>query len=291
MEVCRVPQFLGEPGKSSLLYESDLVHTKPTTDILLHGHAYAPLHKPITQVDVTLKVGKMTKALRVIGDRFWESGILDMTLTAPRPFEKMPIIYERAFGGADQKSDHPEKQGWERRNPLGRGFVMEAKHLEGQRAPNIEDPNDLISSWKHRPWPAGFGPIARDWSPRVELAGTYDERWEKERFPLLPEDFKDHYYLCAPKDQQAPAYLRGGEPVELHNLTRQGLLRFNLPRIALGFETRFLSGETVPHRGVLHTVILEPDGPRVLMVWHTTLPCHAKVLKLEKTTIRQKAFL
>src|SRR5262245_60045987 len=54
MEVCRVPQYVGEPGKSSLLYESDLVHNKPTTDIILHGHAYSPKGKPTTQVDVTM---------------------------------------------------------------------------------------------------------------------------------------------------------------------------------------------------------------------------------------------
>ena len=38
-EVCLVPKYLGEPGQSSLIYDSDLIHTKPTTDITLLGHA------------------------------------------------------------------------------------------------------------------------------------------------------------------------------------------------------------------------------------------------------------
>ena len=55
--------------------------------------------------------------------------------------------------------------------------------------------------------------------------------------------------------------------------------------------TRFTSGEVLRHRAKLHTVILEPDVPRVLMVWHTHLPCHPKVLKLRRTTITQKQVL
>jgi hypothetical protein len=49
--------------------------------------------------------------------------------------------------------------------------------------------------------------------------------------------------------------------------------------------------EQVNHRANLHTVILEPDVPRVLMVWHTALPCHPEVTKLKKTRIIQKTLL
>jgi len=38
----------------------------------------------------------------------------------------------------------------------------------------------------------------------------------------------------------------------------------------------------------LHTVILEPDFPRVSLVWHSALPCHFKGHKLERTLIRLK---
>src|SRR5207248_6953568 len=86
-------------------------------------------------------------------------------------------------------------------------------------------------------------------------------------------------------------YLRGGEPVELTNLTPGGRLAFTLPRVAFGFETIFRGGERVRHTGRLHTVVLEPDVPRVVLVWRTELPCHAKVLKLERTVVRQKAVL
>lgn len=283
-----MPKYLGEPGKSSLLYESDLVHMKPTTDVILHGHAYAPEGKRANQVDVTLRVGDVVKTLRIFGDRYWGQGLLDVTLSDPQPFEKMPISYERAFGGEDLKTGNSNVHSWESRNPVGTGYVTEQRNIIGQRAPNIENSKSLIKSWNDRPCPAGFGPIAGHWSPRIELAGTYDEKWKKERFPLFPDDFNDRFYLCAPEDQQLRGYLRGGEPVELYNLTPEGTLRFNLPRVSFAFSTHFSVGEVVERRPIIHSVIIEPDVPRVMMVWHSTLACHPNGLKLQKTVIRQK---
>lgn len=279
-----MPKHRGDPLKSSLLYESDIDYAKATTDILLHGHAYAPRGRHVSEVEVLMKVGPIQKTLRVVGDRVWKPGVLSLTLTEPKPFLKMPIIYERAFGGTDRRSHDPKKHAWERRNPVGTGFAVAPEHLENQPAPNVEDPKAPTLSWKERPRPAGFGPIARHWSPRVEFAGTYDSRWEEERQPLLPGDFDERFFLCAPEDQQSPGYLRGREPVELHNLTPEGLLRFTLPQVALGFRT-LLGDQRIEHRANLHTVILEPDVPHLIMVWQTALPCHGKKLKLNSTTV------
>lgn len=282
--VLRAPEYTGEPGKSSLLYDTDLVLTKKTTDVLLHGHAYAPQGKPVAEIDVGLRAGDVVKRLRVFGDRHlgW-SGI-----ESAQPFVKMPLVYERAFGGIDAKSAHPERD-WEWRNPVGTGFAVKKTHLDGVPLPNIEYSNHLFHSWDDRPPPAGFGPVCSHWQPRVSHAGTYGEKWLKERQPLLPEDFDDRFYQCAPQDQQAPAFLRGGEPVVLLNLSPGGELRFTLPEVPLYFETRFYTGDRKIHPpSQLHTVILEPDFPRVSMVWHTALPCHFLVHKLDRTLVALK---
>lgn len=284
VNVCMAPEYFGEPTGSSLLYESDLIHEKPGTDVILHGHAYAPEGDYSTKLDVAFQIGPLIKSLRVFGDRFWEKGILGLKSSPARPFLKMPIRYERAFGGWDQKHKDTTKHDWEPRNPIGTGFAVKANHLEGQRLPNIEYPNDLISSWKKRPCPAGFGPVPGHWQPRLQYGGTYDQKWEDERLPLLPEDFDERFYRCAPPDQQIEGYLQGGERVTLKNLTPQGVLKFQLPTVKLNFET-FFDKETIAHEADLYTVIIEPDFPRLIMVWHTNLPCHFKVLKLQKTTI------
>jgi hypothetical protein len=283
--VLRMPEYYGEPATSSLRYESDLVLTKRTTDIIVSGHAYAPDGRPSAEIDAGFRVGTVKKMLRVTGDRRWgPSG-------APSPpvrFLKMPLVYERAFGGRDERSSHPERD-WDWRNPVGRGFAVRREHLNDALLPNIEYPNDSVTNWQDRPTPAGFGPIPGHWQPRAALAGTYDNSWLETRQPLVPMDFDDRFFQSAPTDQQSPEFLRGGEPVVLYRLAPEGDVRFVLPKVFLGFETRFTDGSREVHRERrLHTVILEPDHGRVSLVWHSALPCHFKVQKLDRTVITMK---
>jgi len=61
--------------------------------------------------------------------------------------------------------------------------------------------------------------------------------------------------------------------------------------VAFGFESVFKGGDRVQHRGKLHTVIMEPDESRVILVWRSELQCHARALKLRETIVRQKQVL
>jgi len=284
--VVRVPEYLNpsEPTRSSLKYDSDLVQTKITTDIILLGHAYAPQGRPVTDLDIGFRVGPVVKRLHVTGDRVWQGS----DASSPRAFLKMPLTYERSFGGFDPQSrDTPEPQ-WDVRNPVGTGFAVSASRLTGLKLPNVEYPDRLVRNWDDRPPPAGTGPICAHWEPRARLAGTYDDKWQHERFPLLPDDFDDRHYQCAPADQQPPHFLTGGEPVALINLDPTGDLRFELPHVFLRFETRFYTGERQEHDPPkLHTVIIEPDLRRVSLVWHSDLPCHGKRGTLRSTEITQ----
>jgi hypothetical protein len=286
-QVLRVPVFRGEPGLSSVLYECDLVHTKVRTDVLVHGHAYTPGGKSATGVDVRLKVANIDKTLRVCGDRRWHYSVAGMNLSAPQPFVKMPITYEHAFGGTDAKSPNSIDHRWEPANPVGKGFATHKEHIIGQPAPNVEDPSVPYTSWQEGR-SVGFGPIARHWSPRLKLAGTYDEVWEQTRKPLLPLDFNELFYQCAPEDQQVQGFLKGGEIVELWNMTQEGYLSFRLPKVSLGMNTSFYDGTELLHRGDLHTLIIHPDQRRFQLVWHSKLRCHHKVYMLMSTEVYLK---
>jgi hypothetical protein len=288
--VLRLAEHHGDPATTSVKYDADLVLTKTTTDVIVVGHAHAPGGKSVTELNVGFKVGELTKVLTVTGDRRWEGSLL-LGASDPEPFTQMPLVYERAYGGKDLKSDTPE-QDWEWRNPVGRGFATSGANVKGLWLPNITHPKRPVKSWRDRPEPVGFGAVASHWQPRVGLAGTYDEQWLKTRQPLLAEDMDDRYYQCAPHDQQTKNFLRGGEPVVLANLSPLGLLQFDLPKLYFGFETRFYDGTRQRHtQRKLHTVILEPDFPRVSIVWHSALPCHFKVQKLERTLITLKTNL
>ena len=282
--VLRMPEHHGEPGKSSIRFESDLILTKTTTDVVVVGHACAPGGVPTTRMDVGVRVGPVKKLLHVYGDRKWGT----LGPTAPEPFVKMPLVYERAFGGVDGRSSHPDKD-WEWRNPVGIGFAVSRENAQGTPVPNIEYPGETLGLWSDRPPPAGFGPIASHWQPRAGFAGTYDDQWMKTRQPLLPDDFDDRFFQAAPADQQAPSFLTGGEPATLRGLTTGGDLHFQLPRVFPGFETRFSGGKAELHKDrKLHSVIIEADVPRVSLVWHSRLACHSRVQKLESTLITVK---
>lgn len=286
--VCLAPVHRGAPNASSLLYDSDLNHTKVNTDVVLNGHAYAPGGRPASHVDVRLKLADVDKTLRVFGDRIWKRSMLGLSTTDPQPFEKLPITFERAFGGRDPGPTASPHGAWDERNPVGVGFALRSDHLIGQPMPNVERHDALINSWDTRPDPAGFGAIAGHWTPRVRFGGTYDEAWLRERQPLLPDDFDERFHQSAPTDQQTRGFLIGGERVDLVNLTPAGVLSFQLPRLTIGFTTDFDDGSSAMHPGKLHTVIIEPDMPRVMLVWHSQLPCHHKVLKLKTTHLSVK---
>lgn len=285
------PLHRGDAASSSLLFDGDLPRTKVATDVVLRAQAHAPGGVAMGELDVGFAIAGRAKVLKVFGDRVWEG----RHATRPVPFVSMPIVYERAYGGVDRraaaKTAAPAEPGTtppcDERNPVGQGFSAHGDALDGRPLPNIEDPDHLIRHWSDRPSPVGFGPLCSHWLERRRFAGTYDQRWEQERLPLLPDDFDDRHYQCAPADQQHRGFLRGGEPVSLLNLTPGGgQVRFALPRMFLGMETFFTHGARQVHAPPrLHTVILEPDERRVSLVWHSALPCHPWVLKLDRTRI------
>jgi hypothetical protein len=271
----------GEEGKSSLRYEADLVGPKPTTDILLNGTAYAPKGRPATEFLVSLRVADVYKQIKVVGDRGWKSGPFGNGPSAAVPVAQVPIVYERAYGGFDQSNPDPTKQRLDTRNPVGCGLISHP----GLPVPNFEYPGRRME----QVGPAGFGPLASYWSPRREWQGTYDDAWKKDRFPLLPADWDPRSLLCAPADQRPASHLRGGELVELENLTPNGKLSFLLPRLYFGFRT-MIDKRIEEHNGRLATVIIEPDHPRVILVWQSVLAVRTEVDYLDETIVTEKEY-
>jgi hypothetical protein len=276
------PEHHGAPGESSLRYDADLVAPKPTTDIVVNGTAYAPGGRPTKEFPLFMRVGEVQKALRAVGNRRW--GATGLLVSSIEPITQLPIVYERAYGGYDRTDPAPGRHHLDSRNPVGRGAVARLEHRAGVSLPNFEYPNaDLAKAG-----PAGFGALDCHWSPRQEWNGTYDEAWVRNRRPLFPQDWDPRSLQCAPLDQRPHSHLRGEELVELVNLSASGALRFHLPSIELVFRTH-IDDRVVDHAGQLSTVVLEPDVPRVLMTWLTSILCRSDGDYLEETIIRQRS--
>jgi hypothetical protein len=283
--VCKVPQYRGKPTHTSLLRECELVVDHPGTDIILNGSAHAPDGEPVRQMDVSLWVGSLFKAIRVFGDRHWEQGLFGPRMTPPTPFTTLPLTYERAYGG--RASDDPDQ--FELRNPAGRGFTLRAPE-EGLPLPNLEEPGQLISSWRSRPPPAGFGAIASWWAPRSIYAGTCDQQWREERMPLWPEDHDVRHHRAAHPDLVSEEPLRMGVPAELQNLTPAGLLRFRLPKVYPVVEAQ-VGRERYRQEVQLDRVIIEPDDGKVLLIWRASLNCGRDARRVSQSFIRLKRVL
>jgi hypothetical protein len=275
-------EYWGDPLSSSIKYASELHLAKPSTDVVLIGRARAPNDHPVQQLDVRFSVAERQKTLRVFGNRVWKNG----SISAAQPFESVPIVYEYAFGGKHKVDPQNSKILAAERNPIGRGFRGKRKsaELEGLELPNVEDPACLVAKAGDKAIPAGFAFISPAWLPRRDYAGTYDEAWQKNRAPYMPDDFDPRFFNAAHPDFIFDRYLQGGEPVALDNLSPDGPIRFNLPICQLETSVR-VAGKVESPPLNLETVLIEPEKRRLCMTWRSQLSCDKKTLKVEQIDV------
>lgn len=274
-----------DPATSSIRRASDLFDEKPGTDVVLAGHAHPPPNKRVTHVDVALKWGPVAKTVRAHGLRVWQWETLSGLVPGPaRPIQKpVPLMYELAWGGFD--TSDPTKPVGDPRNYLGRGVSCKPKALVGQPAAQLELPSDPIGGRDNTP--ASFGPLHRHWEPRARFAGTYDEAWERDKMPLLPDDFDPRFHISVPPDQWSELPLRGDEPVEITGATEEGSWRFQLPRVQPGFSV-YIEGKRNDLRTHLDTIVIDADAKRVELVWRATFPMPRKYEMVDEVHILKK---
>lgn len=276
--IVAVDEYWGDPRSTSLKYASETSLPKPFTDIVMIGHAYS---NGKTKCHVALRVGEYCKIVTVYGDRTWK-GLLSLgDKTDPRPFYKMPLIYENTYGGSDQHKSDPEKVATCPENPVGTGFTMAKgrNQLKGMKAPNIvpyrQGVLDLLAEDK----PDGFGYIPANWLPRSSYCGTFDQAWQKERMPYMPADFNPKFYNAAHPDLITRQYLKGNEPVRIENATPDGLLAFRLPDIPMTI-TFNIGGRRSTVAPNIDTLILEPDEQRFMLIYRAGLTCDKKMMEV-----------
>jgi hypothetical protein len=248
----------GEPDIASIRYPSDLCVRKPGTDVIVVARAHAPNGEATPRFDCGVRLGKLSKVVRVTGPRYW-AGSGD-AITEPSKIVALDVRYDYAFGGFDDSD--PEKIVEEPRNPVGRGIARDGASLEGAPGPQLEDPMDPVERASARPRPASLGAIGRHYEPRRKRWGTYDAKWLEERSPLPPPDFDDRANLAATPELVSVPPLRGGEEGALSNLTPGGgTLPFVLPLVRLAVEFRVPKREPEVLRPYLDTVLLDTLGP------------------------------
>jgi hypothetical protein len=163
----------------------------PKAGVVLVGHAYGPSGHAVPAVSARLSIFRervlLDKTVHVFGDRSAANP------GSPRPFQRMPLRYERAYGGVGVEA-----------NPVGTGAVA------GSALPNLIDPADARR-------PTGFGPIAQIWPARRTLLEPDARVRAREKIPDLGAGFPFGYFQPAPPDQQIDA-IEGDEWIILDGL-------------------------------------------------------------------------
>jgi hypothetical protein len=286
-------QYYGEPGLSALRYGADFARVKPACDVVFEACAHSPDGRPTTELHVAWQVGPLKKSVRVLGPRQWMRALAINKLTDPAPFVRAPLHYGLAFGGTRsyvKGSGDAEVELSEAYlpNPVGMGFA--GRHTVDQihdvAAPQLEDMNDAIRSPSGKHKAVAFSAIASNFEPRTHYAGTYDDAWERNVSPFLPEDFDDRFHQTAPLDQQMP-YPRGGETVTLLNmLPGRAQASFKLPllnRLTVRVLRTDYSTETLP--AVVDTLFFETEAQRFSAVWRISTPLRRRVEEIDTLAI------
>ena len=205
---------------------------KSGVSVCATGHVYAPKGEA-RSADAMLLVGEVTQRVRAFGVRVWQDSLLGdkLTPTSPLPFQRVPMRWEKAYGGSVKRAASvvsmegeevivpPHEEAFAG-NQIGTGYYPDRKLAVDQPLPQLEDPEHLIQTHKDHPEPVCFAPyslggglrasfIMRDGVPDPTLAGRMFSR-------------------AAPRTTFAE--LRPGTRVELSGMRPGGeLLAFQVP--------------------------------------------------------------
>ncbi len=258
-----LPVFLSDRlfPSGAVEYPSDLAPSKEGTDIVLQGSVVAPAGTTVGSCVAELRVGDVRAAVRAFGRRFWRRDGDTWRISEPEPFRSVALGMERAFGGRGHDV-----------NPVGLGLWSGEGSPEGMELPTLESARaeEQIQTPGDRPAPAGFAAVAPHWEPRRSHRGTYDDAWERERAPLLPEDMDARFWNASQLTSARP--LVGGEAVELSNLTPSGRLATTLPSVPV---RAVIDDREV--RPALDRVVLEPDLDRVSLTFRVSVDVTGKL--------------
>ena len=282
-------QYFGDSETTGIKYASDVTYGKKSSDIALIGHAVAMKEKTKKSY-VIFNVGKIRKKIAVFGDRYWQS-ILGVTkISSPERFTKIPLVYENCFGGRDLSTKKEKHHEFETGNYIGTGLKAKKSKLKIKeiKLPNLEDPDNLIKSLKDRPKPTGLGFINPNWEPRLGFAGTYDENWQKNKMPLLPDDFNTKVNHAAHPDLIYPGFLKGGEEVLIAGVSKKGPFKFNIPVIKPECRVEITGEGSISHKMNIEKLVINSDEKNAVLVWNCSIDVHNKLYEVQNIECRMK---
>jgi hypothetical protein len=240
---------------------SDYWLDKRSTDVVIRGSAFAPNGWPTPSMFVSAQIGRTGKRIAVFGRRLVEWSQGRPRLGRPEPFTEMPLLYQNAYGGLDNRVpiaahleedylrtvalgmqfDHP---GLYPRNPVGKGYLVLPDPVDGVELPNLEDPADLLTAerlctrkpelWHRQPLPWCFERTVGLTFPRYLFMGIDacfpardDSDLPEVRRGFIPADLRrrldKNHDLAAGYQQEASLGMVVGTPLSGQPVTLTGM--------------------------------------------------------------------
>ena len=260
---------------------------KHLTDVVVRGHAYANGSRAESRAEV--RVGPFTKTLVVIGDRqCTRAPDGQLRFSSPSRFEKIPLSYDRAYGGWDEAAEKRRGHPWARlapylapntdlhayspyvypRNRHGRGYLMEATpdSLDALLLPNLEDPRDRLTPerivvgsakrWHEMPLPACTSWVPPSYFGRGAFLGMHPY-WQP-----LPDGLPEFQRALLPREVAGIDLASGKANPLTFRYTNGGSLGLQVPYLAPG-DTIAL--ENMHRAAPTLEITLPDDAPKVFV--------------------------
>lgn len=258
----------------SLRFPSDVCEEKNGTDVVVVGHAISP--KPVTSMDLGIKIRTLAVPLRVHGPRLFYKGVGGVLIGPAAAFERVAVVYEKAYGGATKDWGLVEE-----RNLAGVGVAKRESDLVDTPAPQIEHPARPHTSAADAHPPVGYGAIPGHWSPRKDHVGTIDAAWRERRMPLLPENFDLRYMNVAHPSLILDKPLVPGDVVAITGMSEKPLV-FSIPPFPIVIRGLFGVSPKVTVQPHIDTLLVLPEARRIEIIARASFP-----LGRGKNTLRE----
>ena len=242
------------------------------TSVTAFATVGAPPRPPFAR-QVRLQVADRVVDLAVYGDRTWEKRLGQWGPSEPQRFERLPLSWQRAFGGTvtlephltRDRLPHPGGPVSYPLNPTGRGFTIPGSPVQGTPLPNIEHPEALLSTPDELPVPHGFAPCPELFALRM----SEQQRELPAASPVIEAAFDT--WIPLRMQHHAPGWLIFEQPltegtgIELsgHGPER---LRATVPACPARVQTRSGS-RTTELEPQVRSVHLDADRRQLRMTW------------------------
>jgi hypothetical protein len=267
-----------ESPAASLAAARESVPYKLGAEILCQGTAHPP-GEAARVVETSLSLSRdgsefWRKTLRITGPRQWRKGLLATGLTDPGPLQPLPLRYEHAYGGRDPRN--PERR--YEPNPTGVGYSARSRWYEDLAAPQIEIGPDYLETLSQRPTPAGFGPIAASWQPRIALVPEVDPAALAAAHCPYRQHLPPDLHNAAPLDQRFEQPFQGGERLQLGGLIAGAPadgISIEIPRNRP--EAWLIQGRAAPRpiQLVCDTLVVRADEQEIHLLWRGAIEAAA----------------